>query len=366
MFCYQSRFKMLAIMLPLLMLPNLLQACQATAQTGSADVDGPYLGQPCESKLRGLPFFANHDRTVAMPAAWVTQDIIHEAVHRDADLVITLNQDTYPVLAEEIYRYGRENGLKIGIQSGTCGTSAGKLMQKTIDSGGFCCPPGDTDRLPGLEHHTIAITAVAVMVNGNNPQENLSLAEARDIFQGYTRNWRELGEHHPHDVPIEPTARLHCKARPGHWTLLLANQELFSPNLQEVGVIPDLVAKVAQERFAIGLETAFMVKENSKPGAVKLLNIDGHAPTDIAHLASGQYPAYRTFNMTTWRDHPRRDETLKLIYHMRDYIEAHHDKYHMAPVSMLKANGWQFVNDELVAEPSGQALAQFPPNGHHH
>ncbi|MFO7603591.1 MAG: hypothetical protein R6X06_07230, partial [Gammaproteobacteria bacterium] len=173
--------------------------------------------------------------------------------------------------------------------------------------------------------------------------------------------WQDLEPRQSLNAPIATTARLHCKTRPGHWTLLLANQELFSPTLKEVGVIPDLVAKVAQERNAISVETPFMVQENSAPGQVKLLRIDGHAPTDIAHLASGKYPFYRTFNMTTWSQDPRRERTLKLIHHLRDHIEANYEQFHMAPVAMLKAAGWKFAGDELVGEPSGQGLAHYPP-----
>ncbi|MFU8765612.1 MAG: hypothetical protein ACNA7T_13865, partial [Haliea sp.] len=158
------------------------------------------------------------------------------------------------------------------------------------------------------------------------------------------------------------TARLHCKTRPGHWTLLLARQEHFSPTLKEVGVIPDLVAKVARERNAVSIETPFMVKAFSKPGEVKLLKIDGHAPTDVAYVASGKYPFYRTFNMTTWSHNSgKREQTLKLIHHLRDFIEKDYQRFSLVPVSMLKAAGWKFAGDELVGEPTGKALAHHPP-----
>ena len=314
-----------------------------------------------EEQLRGQPFFDNRDKPVSMPPEWVALPVTYEEALKTADLVVALNQDTYPALHAEIARYASKNDLKIAMQSGTCGTSAGKLMRKHIDSGAFCCPPGDTDRLPGLEYHTLAITAVAVIVNGANPQGNISLDEARNIFRGKIRHWQDLSPQQSLNEPIATTARLHCKTRPGHWTLLLEKQEYFSPTLKEVGVIPDLIAKVAQERNAISVETPFMVNENSKPGEVKLLRIDGHSPTDIAHVASGKYPFYRTFNMTTWTNSDKREQALKLIHHLRNYIEANYQHYHLVPVSMLKAAGWKFAGDELVGEPTGQGLAHYPP-----
>jgi len=343
-----------SVMLKLKTLTTLLGICLGLSSQAYAS----------EDPLRGKPFFDNRDKVVSMPAEWVAKDIAYEKALRDADLVITLNQDTYPALKDEVNRYAKANGLKIVMHSGTCGTSAGKLMNKSINSGAFCCPPGDTDRLPGLEYHTLAITAVAVIVNSQNPLDNISLDEARDIFRGKLRHWGDLKTLNALSGPIATTARLHCKSRPGHWTLLLAKQEQFSPTLKEVGVIPDLVTKVARERNAVSIETPFMVKEYSKPGAVKLLKIDGRSPTDVAYVASGQYPFYRTFNMTTWSRDSKREQTLKLIHHLRDFIERDHQRSSLVPVSMLKAAGWKFAGDELVGEPSGKILAQHPPAAH--
>lgn len=316
-----------------------------------------------EDQLRGQPFLDNRNKVASMPADWVAKDIAFEESARDADLVITLNQDTYPILHDEVDRYAKANGLKIVMHSGTCGTSAGKLMHKNINSGAFCCPPGDMDRLPGLEFHTIAISAVAVIVNGKNPVDNISLDEARSIFRGKIRHWKDL-ENQQSLEPIITTARLHCKNRPGHWTLLLSKQELFSPTLIEVGVIPDLVAKVAQERNVVSIETPGMVKEFSKPGTVKMLKINGHAPTDTAYVAYGKYPFYRTFNMTTWSNNSgKREQTMKLIEHLRQYIEENYESAGLVPVSMLKAAGWKFTGDELVGEPTGTSLTSSPHAG---
>jgi hypothetical protein len=82
----------------------------------------------------------------------------------------------------------------------------------------------------------------------------------------------------------------------------------------------------------------------------------------VAYVASGKYPFYRTFNMTTWRhDSGKREQTLKLIHHLRDFIERNYQRSSLVPVSMLKAAGWKFSGDELVGEPTGKVLAHHPP-----
>lgn len=311
--------------------------------------------------LQGRAFIENH-KVMKMPLEWETQDVSYEKDLKDADLVVSFGQQTYPILREEVEKYAQAHGLKIVVQSGTCGISAGKLLRKTVDSGAFCCPPGDTDRLPGLEFHTIGISAIAVIVNAKNPVNNLSTAEARDIFRGKLRHWEDLNPVQSLSEPIATNARLHCKARPGHWTLLLKKQEFFSPNLKEVGVIPDLIAKVGQELNAISIETPFMVNTYSKPGTVKMVMLNGHAATDTQYIAAGNYPFYRTYNLTTWqRPGKKHEDTAKLIAHLRNFIEENHQRYGMIPVSMLKAAGWKFKNDELVGEPDGKSLAHYPP-----
>ncbi len=319
------------------------------------------LGYAAGSIWRGNSFSDPH-KLMAMPEGWASQATAYEKGLEDADLVVSFGQQTYPALHEEVERYAKQHGLKIVIQSGTCGISAGKLLHKNIDSGAFCCPPGETDRLPGLEYHTIAISAIAVFVNSKNPQDNVSTAEAQEIFHGKIRNWNDLAPKQSLNEPIATEARLHCKARPGHWTLLLSKQELFSPTLKEVGVIPDLVAKVGQEQNAVSIETPFMINTYSKPGTVKMLTLDGHAPTETSYVASGKYPFYRTYSLTTWgQGKAKREQTMQLITHLQNYIEQNHQRYGMVPVSMLKAAGWKFRGDELIGEPTGQSLALLPP-----
>lgn len=93
-----------------------------------------------------------------------------------------------------------------------------------------------------------------------------------------------------------------------------------------------------------------------------MLKIDGHAPTDIDYVASGKYPFYRTYSLTTWaKGGTQRDQTIKLIGFLRNHIENNSQRYSMVPISKLKASGWKFKGDELIAEPNGKKLAFIPP-----
>lgn len=305
--------------------------------------------------------FTSPKQTLKMPKGWESKSIDYGKKIKNADLVISFGQQTYPALHKLVEQFARDNKLKIVIQSGTCGVSAGKLLRKSLDSGTFCCPPGAKDRLPGLEFHTIAISALAVFVNAKNPVNAITTKQARRIFQGKIRNWSEVDTSKKFNNTIRPQARLHCKKRPGHWTLLLKTQEQFSPILKEVGVIPDLVAKVGQLEDAVSIETPFMIN-SFKKGQVKMLKIDGHAPTEADYVASGKYPFYRTYSLTTWaKAGTQRDRTIKLISFLRSHIENNYQRYSMVPISKLKAAGWKFKDGELIAEPNGKKLAFVPP-----
>ena len=247
--------------------------------------------------------------------------------------------------------------MNILVQSGTCGISAGKLLHKTIDAGVFCCPPGKQDRLPNLEFHTIAISPIAIIVHKDNPLNNINIEQARQIFQGKVHHWSKLtSDFNKHIISF---GRLHCKKRPGHWTLLLKDQTMFGPKLKEVGVIPDLIAKVDMLPNAFSIETPYMVKKYSKLKNIKMLSINNHPVTDTDYVASGQYPLYRTYSITTWSNFPeKRKLTIGMIEHLKSHIEKNYAMYNFVPVSKLQKAGWKFKNDELISEPNGSKLHQ--------
>lgn len=312
-----------------------------------------------EPRLQGASF-SDTPEHAPMPKGWARAPMAYPAEYQDADLVLSFGQQTYPALAPIVKEYAKAHGLNIVIQSGTCGISAGKLLQKAIDSGAFCCPPGRNDRLPELEFHTIAIAPIAVIVNAKNPLESLPVEQARRIFRGQALHWSDVSQQSSFNGPIEVVGRLHCKRRPGHWRLLLKEPELFSPTLIEVGVISDLIARVGQTPSAISIETPYMVHSFDHSQSVKILKLGGHSPLDTDYVASGRYPMYRTYSLTTWKNSPRRESVMRLISHLTQYIEDNYTQHGFIPVSALRRAGWKFRGDELVGEPNRGALSHTP------
>jgi len=304
--------------------------------------------------LRG-PAFTDPSKTVEMPEDWIRRPIRHAPSLEGYDLVVTLDQHLFTPLRPIIDRYARLKNLRIFVNEGTCGISAGMLARKEVDVGGFCCAPGETDRLPGLRFHTIGIDAIALIVHPENPIEDVTLTQARRIFMGEIHRWSELrtssGERGP-DIPVQPVGRLHCKLRPGHWRLLLDNEDLFSPSLLEVGAIPDMISQVASNPGAIGYEVVWNTIRYRDSGKVKVLRINGVSPLDQDALIKGGYPLYRVYNLTTWHGRGLTNpEAEGLVQYLLESAEDIPREHNIVPASRLREAGWRFKGDELVGGP---------------
>ena len=310
-----------------------------------------------------MPTFANHeviefsspDSIVHMPETWVESKITYTDDMPDADIVMVLDQQTYPAFAERIKHFAEKNGINMVLKRGTCGVSAGGLAKKNIDIGGYCCPPGKKDRLPGLEFHTIGIAPISLLVHKDNPINNITLKQAKMIFGGEIFRWSELKTENGKrgkNIPIQVMARLHCKKRPGHWRLILDDEEKFSPRLLEVGTINDMLSQISTNRHAIGYETEWMVEHAEKENEIKYVSINNKSPTEKEALLRVEYPFYRTYTLAFWKNIAiKNPHTDKIIAYMEKLIQEKGADYGFVASSELKKAGWGFKNNELISEP---------------
>jgi len=319
----------------------------ATAATVLAAASFALPGMAAEN-IRG-PAFGDPSKVQEMEKGWEEKPVSPSGVHADADIVVSLNQQFYEFMVGYIEDYGRETGLNIKVLRGTCGTSAGMLEKKEAHVGAYCCPPGKTDRLPGLSFHTIGVHPISILVHPDNPVDDLSLEQVRKVFQGQTTRWAELGWN---ELPVQVVARLHCKKRPGHWRLMLDNAELFAPQATEVGAIEDMFSLVSTTPSAIGYEVMWM--SSMLGDKVKTLRIDGRHPGDLEHLLNGEYPFYRVLSLATWeKGDPTIARSKKLTQYVIRKVEEHGTAEGIIPVSRLREAGWSFHGDEVTGEPRG-------------
>lgn len=312
-----------------------------------------HAGHEDDETLGGRPFTDPSD-IVPMPDSWRKAPITHKTP-KPVDLAVSLDQQLYPALLPIIRDFAKTRGKEIAVQEGTCGISGGVLAEKTADIGGFCCPPAVTDRLPGLKYHTLGIGSLALIVHPNNPRDDVSLKQAQDLFGGHATRWADLpmsGIKAAADRDVRAVARLHCKQRPGHWRLILDDENLFGRDIQEVSAITDMILQVGRMESAIGYETLWHIVRHVNQQKVKLLRVNGVDPRDDAALASGSYPLYRVFNITTWADTPAAKPLADdLASYLIEKAGAIAPEFGILPVQKLRAEGWKFFENELIGMP---------------
>lgn len=303
----------------------------------------------------GGPPFSKSEQQLPMPEDWQQRPIHYEEWAQGADLALSLDQQLYAALLPLVERYAAEQRITIKVQEGTCGTSSGQLIQKSADATGFCCPPGYTDRLPGVAFHTIGIAALHIIVNKDNPVNNLSLDQVRKVFQGQITSWQALPgmeQTFTGASAIHPIARLHCKNRPGHWRLLLDNEDLFSASAHETGTIRDMITKVASDKNAIGYEVFWHINLLDPDGNTKSIRINNSDPNRPEDIISLTYPLYRTFNVTTWSPaNTRKTLAQRLVEYLQAHIDEIDPHQQIVPAYKLRQAGWKFTNNELTGEP---------------
>lgn len=322
--------------------------------TSAATVSADHVHQHSDA-----PTFSDPDILSPVSKEWLNKKLNYDAANLKADLVVALGQQSYPIFKDLIKDYAKKNKLNIIVKPGTCGITAARLRKKSVDIGAYCCPPAKSDRLPGLEFHSLGISPIALIVHPENPLTNVSSKQARDIFKGQMTRWTQVANKKEESFKqlIKPIARLHCKIRPGHWRGLLNDEDQFSPRLFEVGVIPDMISQVAHNTGAIGWEVPLMVSYHQEKGKVKMLKIDDHPATDLDYVLSGEYPLYRSYSLTTWRDNTN-PHAIKLVRFMQQHIEKAHTEIKYLPPSQLKKAGWKFQGGELISEPKTAKVAK--------
>jgi len=309
-----------------------------------------------ESLLGGRAF-TPPGTTIPMGADWEAQGITRKTPE-PVDLAVALDQQLYPSLGPMIETFAKARGVKIAVQNGTCGVSAGLLSDKAADMGGFCCPPAITDRMPGLKFHTVGIGALALITNTANSIDNVTIDNARKLFGNDIRDWSELpmsGFKTGKNEPVRAIARLHCKVRPGHWRLILDTEQQFGWDLTEVSAIKDMVKQVSVTPGSVGYETLWHIDRLGKDDGshVKELTVNNASPRDNTALARGDYPLYRVFNITTWSEGPAHtnlsDELAAYLVNRAHEIDP---KFAIIPANTLRKHGWGFEDTELIRAPN--------------
>ncbi len=185
--------------------------------------------------------------------------------------------------------------IMVNVQGG--GSTAG--VQATIN--GTCDVGASSRDLKPSERELrvilIALDGISVIIHKDNPVENLTVEQIRDIFAGRATNWQELGGLNTEIIPV--TREEGSGTRASFEDMIMGEDAISDACLVQDsnGAVREIIATTAQ---GVGYISVGLVDEREKAVA-----IDGVEPT-LANLITEKYRFARPF-LLLLRDEPQGD-----------------------------------------------------------
>lgn len=197
-----------------------------------------------------------------------------------------------------------EEHADIAIKLSASGSSDGiKAAKEGLADIGMSSRKLKAEEKPGLERVVIALDAIAVVVNPENPINNLTVEQLSDIYTGKITNWSEVGGE---DMPIALIARESGSGTRGAFEELLSIKDKMSETANEFNGTGGIKAEVTQNKNAIGYISLGAVDDN-----LKAVEIDGVYPSTET-VKDGSYALQRPF-ILVYRDDVISDEARDFI-----------------------------------------------------
>ncbi len=157
--------------------------------------------------------------------------------------------------------------------------------------------------------------AFVFFVNKENPINNLSSDQIRGIYSGKIQNWKELGA--PFSEEIIAFQRNKGSGSQTMLEKIMAGTPIEVPPKERVpagmGGMITQTAEYRNKNSAIGFSFRFYTLEIMRNDKLKLLSIDGIAPTK-ENIENGTYPFIADFYMISAK--PRSENTKKIVEFM--------------------------------------------------
>lgn len=192
-----------------------------------------------------------------------------------------------------------------------------KLLAGSVDLV-FCAPPSQKQiaaaAAKGLKYEItpFAVEAFVFFVNSKNPVENLTSCQIRDIYSGKITDWSQIDRRF--SGKIKPFQRNQGSGSQTMLEKIMGNIPIMPP-LQEdrlggMGGIINDVAGYRNYQEALGFTFRYFSTEMFKNGEIKLLSIDGVAPT-VENIRNGTYPFITDCCIITLQ--PRGENIRKIV-----------------------------------------------------
>lgn len=147
----------------------------------------------------------------------------------------------------------------------------------------------DEEKESGLKETILALDGIAIIVNPNNPVNDLSVTDIAKIYTGEITNWKDVGGNDAQIVLIGREAG--SGTRDGFESITKTEDKC--KYRQELTSTGDVITTVSQNPDAIGYASLASVKNT-----VKALSVGSVAPSE-ATVKDGSYVIQRPFVLVT-------------------------------------------------------------------
>jgi phosphate transport system substrate-binding protein len=198
-------------------------------------------------------------------------------------------------MAELAAAYEAKSNIKVVLEGGGATRGIRDTVNLRIDLGGTC-----RMTLPETDHselhaslHPVAWDALAIITHKDNPVDNYSREQIKDLYTGKITNWKQLGG---------PSAPIHLYVREGNISGVgyAIRQYLFQDGAVDFDTkyvmksSGPLEKAIEKDRYAIGITGISSARKRD----VKIASLDGKVPS-YENVRNGEYGLYRPLYLVT-------------------------------------------------------------------
>ena len=185
-----------------------------------------------------------------------------------------------------------DSGITVTYNATGSGAGIQAVLEGRCDIGLASRDLKDEEKAKGLEGTVLAYDGIAIIVNPENPVNDLDLETIAKIYTGEIKNWKEIGGNDAEIVLIGREAG--SGTRDGFESI--TDTEDKCAYRQELTSTGDVITTVASNPNAIGYASLASVKDT-----VKALKVDGVTASEET-IKNGTYVVQRPFVLVTKTD----------------------------------------------------------------
>ncbi len=201
-----------------------------------------------------------------------------------------------------------DTGIAFSYNPTGSGSGIKAVLAGTCDIGLSSRNLKDEEKAEGLEQTVLALDGIAIIVNPENPVEDLDKDTIAKIYTGEITNWKDVGGKDAEIVLIGREAG--SGTRDGFESI--TGTDGACQYRQELTSTGDVITTVASNPDAIGYASLAAIKDN-----VKALKVGGVTPTEET-VKDGSYIIQRPFVLVTKQGTKLSDSAQKFF----DYITS--------------------------------------------